>query len=121
MKSFLLRLKGTTIFDSAQIQKMTTKMSEKFMWSMFTGRLTKFELKTPPPPLEIFMDERKHVHLVANRLCKALFFQFILRNFLDFDFNTCSYGEMFTDVSPLLTYFKQICVRFVLSIQLQKH
>ena len=55
-----------TIFASAQIQKMTTKMSgKKIMWSTFTRRLTKFELKNP---LEIFMDERKHVHLVANQL-----------------------------------------------------
>ena len=47
MKSFLLRIKGT-IFASAQIQKMTVKMSEKIMWSTFTGRLTEFELKNPP-------------------------------------------------------------------------
>ena len=82
MKSFLLRFKGT-IFASAQIQKMTAKMSERVMWSTFTGRLTKFELKNP---LEIFMHERKHVHLVANRPGRALFLTFILQIFLDFDF-----------------------------------
>ena len=61
---------------------MTAKMGEK-MWSTFTGRLTKFELKNP---LEIFMDERKHVHLLANRLGKALNLTYILQNFGDFDF-----------------------------------
>ena len=47
------------------------------------------------------MDERKHVHLVAIRLGKALFLPFILHNFLDFDFLTrVPTGELFTGVSP---------------------
>ena len=54
MKPFLLALililsfEGT-IFASAQIKRMTAKMSEKIMWSIYVsrGRLTKFELKNP--------------------------------------------------------------------------
>ena len=99
MKSFLLRFKGT-IFASAQIQKMTAKMSEKIMWSTFTGHLTEFELKNP---LEIFMDER-NVHLLANLLGKALNLAYIWHNIFWISiFNTCSYGELFTGVSLYYT------------------
>ena len=52
-------------------------MSEKIMWSTFTGRLTEFELKDP---LEI------HAHLLANLLRKALNLAYSLQNLLDFDF-----------------------------------
>ena len=85
MKSFLLRFKGT-IFSSAQIQKMTTKMSEKFMWSTFTGRLIKFELKNPPWDFHGWKETCSFK--VANRLWKALFRQFILQIFFGFRFLT---------------------------------
>ena len=54
-------------FASAHIQKMKAKMCEKIvtLWSTFTDGLTKIEQKNP---FEIFMGERKHVNLLANRV-----------------------------------------------------
>ena len=84
MKSFLLRFKGT-IVASAQVQKMTAKMSEKSCGLYVYGPFDKIRVEEPPLRL-VFMDERKHGHLVANRLGKALFLPYILQNFWDFDF-----------------------------------
>ena len=81
MKPFLLRFKGI-IFASAQIQKMTVKVSEKKSHRVYVcGPFDKIRAEEPR---EIFMDERKHVNLVANRLGKALFLSFIFTEFFGF-------------------------------------
>ena len=50
MKSFLIRIKGT-LFASAQMQKMTSKMSENnhVVYGYGVVCNNPIELKTPPP------------------------------------------------------------------------
>ena len=98
MKSFLLRFKGT-IFASAQIQEMTSKwVGKKIMWSTFTGRLTEFELKKPPWDFHGLKNTCSFTCKPTTKSIESCVY------FTDFFwisiFNTCSYGELFTGVSP---------------------
>ena len=77
-------LKGLYLLR-CRFRKWRLKWVKKIMWSTFTGRAV-WQNSSWRTPLEIFMDERKHVHLVANQLGKALCLLFILQIFWDFDF-----------------------------------
>ena len=52
-------------------------------------------------PLEISMGERKHVHLLANRLQMHWILHIFYRILGISIFNMCSYGEIITGVSPI--------------------
>ena len=87
---------------------MTVKMSEKITWSTFTGRLTEFELKNPP----------WNFHGLKNTPCsftckpttKSIESCVYFTDFFWISiFNMCSYGELFTGVSPIVCITRIFC------------
>ena len=102
MKLFLLRFKGT-IFASAQIQKMTAKISEQIMWYIYVyGPFDKIRAEEPPRD---FYEWKKTCSFsckpTRNGLVSSVYFYRIFGISI---FNTCSYGELFTGVSPSSTH-----------------
>ena len=81
-----------TILTSAQVQKMTAKMSGKKSCGLRLRAV--WPNWAEEPPLRFSW---------MKGLGMALFLPYILQNFWDFDFNTCSYGQLFTGVSPIHT------------------
>ena len=75
MKSFLLRIKGT-IFASAQIQKMTAKMSEKNHVVYVNGHFDK--IRAEEPPLR-FSWMKETCSFSCKSTMKALFLSYIYR------------------------------------------
>ena len=71
------------------------------MWSTFTGRLTEFELKNPPWDFHGLKNTCSFTCKPTTKSIESCVY------FTDFFwgisiFNTCSYGELFTGVSPIV-------------------